>query len=122
MLRHVIAEDREGSNPQCWWCQTVDDDPGHTLFECTMFDPDRRKLNRILGRAAGPADIERIMCGEEGANWINNAALRSNIDREIEARRSEFIRIVTVILTSQEAEERARQAAVTAATPAIRRR
>lgn len=103
------------ASSDCWWCEETEDDPPHTLFVCQRFIVERRDMNRKLGRDMGPKDVERVLCGDEAVRWISNATLWANMRRDEDDRRGEFVRMVTAILTCQEAKERARQAADRAA-------
>lgn len=101
----------KAASPSCWWCPDTIDDPGHTIVSCDHYAEERRDMARSLGRSMEPADVERVLCGENGLRWINNTALRDNPREDEVSRRTEFSRMLTAIISAKEAEERSRQAA-----------
>lgn len=113
---------RKVVSPYCQWCPGVTDNPDHTLFNCEKFNDERRGITRLLDKVVAKEDVQRILCGEEGTRWIMNAALKDNVRRIEDGRRTEFVRMVTAILTFKEADERARQAAARVNRAPCRRR
>lgn len=67
-------------------------------------------MNDRLGRNVCRSDVERILCGDRH-NQLANEALRRYMQQEDEELGKEFTKMVTSILTTKEAEERARQEA-----------
>lgn len=105
-----LCKIRRVATPHCRWCPSAVDDPRHTIFQCKKYEEERENINRMLGKTIGPEDVESILCGEGDLRWIDNQTLRSNVTREAESKRNEFVRMTTDILKAKEAEERARQA------------
>lgn len=85
------------------------DDPCHAIFHCQKYNDERVEMNRMLGKTIGPEDVEAILCGEGNLRLLSNLALRRNVTREAESRRSEFTKMVTEIMKAKEADERAQQ-------------
>lgn len=100
----------KAESPNCWWCPDDVDDPAHTLFACDQFASERREVNRLLGKAVAPTDVDSILCDDHRVALLTNVVLRNTVRRDEEAVRKEFLGMVEAILTHKEAVERTRQA------------
>jgi len=81
----------------------------HTVFHCSRWREDRGALRELLGRDAGPDDVEDMSCGPQ-TNWLpENEEERARITTAADLLRSAFVRTVESILSKKEEDERERQ-------------
>lgn len=109
--KYLWSKGRAHHPSSCTHCNAATDTAEHTLFECSHWEEERRRLTQMLRRQPGPDDVQDLLCGPILEQLPADRESRHRILQAAKKITEAFIEMVENIMSTKQRLERERQRA-----------